>query len=248
MAERKGRLSEDMRAEILGRLKAGERASSLAREFGVTRQAVSLLKIKSSTSKSRPRLVEEEIEKLRALAVNSRPSDHGWADPGSWNDEWSSVSLHKLGEKLAKRRLMVLPIRRLFREWFGDSGRAPIGSYDPDRPESLATIPEDLRSPDFLQFLRERKAGAAKTAPKPETIESSPRPAKKRGRPGSAASMMPPPEAWEFLNPEMAGSRPGGERKLPRATPLSHPIMRTGKHRKSKGSPFTAARKKKKKR
>lgn len=247
---RNGRLTEDMRAEILKRLKAGERAATLAREFGVTRQAVSLLKIKTATAKSRPRLVEKEVEKLRTLAETTLPSDHGFEAPGSWNDRWTGVSLHRLAEKMAKRRIMVLPIRRYFHEWFAGTGGSPVGSYDPDRPESLTGIPRDLRDPDFLQFLRERKTGAAKLPPanKPAK-EKAPMPArKKRGRPGSADSLMPPPEAWEFLNPATVDALAGSGHNPPLAGPPLQPIVRTGKHRKSKGSPFTAARKKKKKR
>jgi hypothetical protein len=250
---RKGRLTEDMRAEILNRLKAGERAATLAREFGVTRQAVSLLKIKTATAKSRPRLVGEEVDKLKKLATTTRPSDHGFEPPGSWYDQWSAKSLHKLGEKMAKRRLMVLPIRRLFQEWFGGWGGAPAGAYDPDQPKSLATIPEELRDPEFLQFLREKAAAAIKpAAPEPvdrKVAEPSAKPAnKKRGRRPSADSLMPPPEAWEFLNAEMARSANFDQGTKPLNAMPPPPIMRTGKHRKSKGSPFTAARKKKKKR
>ncbi|MFM7182868.1 MAG: hypothetical protein ACKO2G_15600 [Verrucomicrobiales bacterium] len=239
-----------MRVEILTRLKKGERASKLAREFGVSRQAVSLLKIKRSDTKSSPRLVEKEEEKLRGVATTTRPSDHGLAAPDSWLDEWSAKSLHKLAETVAKRRLMVLPIRRLFHEWFDGSGGAPVGSYDPDRPESLATIPTELRDSEFLQFLRERKTTATKKSPQTEltqTNQGKP-PATKRARRGTAASLMPPPDAWEFLNPEMMGTLPESKQARPIAGPPSQSTMRTGKHRGSKGSPFTAARKKKKKR
>jgi hypothetical protein len=245
----RNRLTEDIRVKILNRLKAGERASSLAREFGVSRQAISLLKVKQANAKSRPRLIEEEIGKLRKLATSSRPSDHGWADPGSWQDEWSAKSLHKLGEKVANRRLMVLPIRRLFHEWFEGTGGVPIGFYDPDRPESLAGIPWELRDPEFLQFLRERKTSAPPKQPAPVPAKKKPilPSAKKRGRRGSAASLMPPPEAWEFLNSEALRASLG-KAKIPEPkTDEMSPLARTGKHRGSKGSPFTAARKKKKK-
>ena len=249
---RKGRLTEDMRVEILERLKAGERAVTLAREFGVTRQAISLLKIKTTTAKSRPRLVEEEVEKLRKLATTTRPSDHGFEPPGSWYDQWSAKSLHKLGETMAKRRLMVLPIRRLFHEWFGGWGGAPAGAYDPDQPKSLATIPKELRDPEFLQFLRGKAATAIKLpAPEPlarKVAEPPVKPVrKKRGRRSSAESLMPPPEAWEFLNEQLARP-PNFDQGTKPLNAMPTPIMRTGKHRKSKGSPFTAARKKKKKR
>lgn len=236
------RFSPEIRAEIIARLKAGESGSSLAREFNVSRQAISLIKVKEASAKTLPRLVAEEVAKLRKLATNSRPSKYGFVPTGSWNDEWTAKLLHKLGEKVAKRRLMLLPVRRLFQEWFGDQGRAPVGAYDPDRADSLARIPKDLRDAEFLEFLRGQKARAAKKSPGKKT--KPPSPPKKRRK--NARSDMPPPEAWEILNPESLRALTG-KPEQPRATKAAPvPPPRTGKHRGSKGSPFTPARKKKK--
>lgn len=231
----KKRLTEDMRVEILKRLKAGEKASALAKEFKVTRQAVSLLKIKAATAKSRPRLVEQEVQKLRKLATTTLPSDHGFEKPGSWYDQWNSRLLHKLAVKVARRPLMVLPVQRLYREWF-----PPIN----DGIRVYRTLDEFI----LTRGRAGATAKAASPAAKPTAGTIAKPPARKRARRGSLASLMPPPEAWEFLHAGGLAKPPGKKQSRRPAKPVPAPVARTGKHRKSKGAPFTAARNKKKKR
>lgn len=249
------RLSPDQRADILRRLKAGEKSADLAREFEVTRQAISLIKIKDASEQTSARMVSSEVEKLHKIALSSAPSKHGLAKKGAWNDRWSYPLLHQLAEKICKRRLMRLPVRRLQQAWFPDGTISPVAAYNPDRADGRARILAEMRDREFLEFLRRRalhpsanpppKANPAAKAAKGAKPAATPKAAPaKRGR-KPAPLEMPPPEAWEMLNP---GPVSGGK-TIPSkpAKSSSSPLARVGKHRGSKGSPFTAARKKKKK-
>jgi hypothetical protein len=245
------RLTPALRAEILQRLKAGESGSALAREFKVTRQAVSLLKIKDATAKTRARLVPEEIQKLKTMVKSSLPSKYGWAVKGAWNDQWTGVFLHRLGEKVANRRLMLLPVRRLFREWFGNRTQAVPPIYTKNNQVRRSSIPKEMRDPDFISFLRQRAAEVKHSTPgkkSPATgKQKTGAKAAKRGR-KPADLDLPPLEAWEVLNPNLPGAASGKTLPAKSAKKTGAPTVRSGKHRGSKGSPSTAARKKKKKR
>ena len=225
-------LTPEDRVAILARLEKGERMRPIAEEYGVTRQAISLIKQKALKGGNIKRLNAEECEKLKTLARANPPSAHDLATPGAWDDIWTRNRLHRFAEMVFKRRLMVKPIHYLCDAWFGQR-----------HPSAPGLLSSGSSGGDVA-----KAANPAAYPPAP----GSPR--RRRGRPSSYDDLIPPPEFWEIANQAAfkaslasLGKSPPVSDAEPAGSPAKTPV-RTGKHRKSKGSPFTASRKKRKKR
>jgi transposase-like protein len=105
------RLTPEARFEILRRLASGERGSRLAREFGCTRQAISLLwqKHLANPKGFNKRLTREEIRELEkeVRAATSRRKAPAL----------STKEVHAMAEKKFRRKLFYLPIQKLWQSW-----------------------------------------------------------------------------------------------------------------------------------
>ena len=106
----KGRLGKAQRAEITRRAMAGQCGAQIAREFGVTRAYVSLLKayvlhperyiLKAQKNLSR-KLTPDELHRFQTALANGTPTSYKLRPAAS---SWSLDHAFKLAMKLFKKR------------------------------------------------------------------------------------------------------------------------------------------------
>ncbi len=227
----KSRLTPEQKAEIIRRLDAGERCPKLAREFGVSPQAISLYRKKDNgelLGAANKKMTAAETEKLRQVLEGSVPSQHGLANPDrESHDGWNPARAQALAEKMFGRKLFRLQFKEHIEEWLPPEARAHSSSRmrEPMTVEEIKAIM--AREAKFLEFVDSPVAGEIRNRELGRRI-------------GRAADRleMPPPEMWETLSPVGEKSRFSPQSMIPGP-------VRTGKHKGSKGSPFTKARKKK---
>jgi hypothetical protein len=234
------RLSREIREEIDRRLAAGERPTTLAREFGVSHQAVSMfrkiLRANQAADGLGRQMSPEETEKLKSLVLSTDPADHKLmrrrkSDPPG---KWTLYRTHALAEKIAGRTLLLRPINRLLKSWFpandewvppkpGDVVPGFNQPYDDKTLKRNKKFMEYIRSP-VAQQIRERELAMARA-----------RYEEKLAREAEEAAAAAAAEAPQVTRPPAL------------ALPHPKPLVRVGKHKSSKGSPFTKSKKKKKK-
>lgn len=232
-SEGKERLTQAQREEITRRVLAGEKAKPLAEEFGVTRAYVSLLKNQAldparfvKISVLSKKLTPEELEKFRETLGTTTPADHGYPSyPRA--EEWKLEHGFLLAEKLFRKK----PSRRVVTECMTPflPKRKPFEYTrpQPPKPHHISQIsPEFASDPDYVAYY---------LSPICEQIawrEYELALADYEARfAGDEERVESPPDVFS--------GGPGGDFKVVPS------VRRTGKHAKGKGSPFTKAKRRK---
>ena len=158
------RLTKDERAEVREALQRGEKAADLAARYGISRQAVSLIKRaldaesgdpkalaarKRRQSKMRTmKLDTEEWAKLSTILQSSTPLDHHLAkeddfQPESWNPDRTSKLAKKLFDRTPARGRVI----KLLAELFPQPENYPGSKHQ--KPEPPVRITKAMISPEF---------------------------------------------------------------------------------------------------
>ena len=231
--EERPRLSREQRDEITRRVLAGEKARPLAEEFGVTRAYVSLLKNQALDPerfvKAGPlskKLTPDEVERFRQTLATTTPADHGFPSyprPEEWKLEHGFLLAGKLFGKNPSRRVVkecvtpFIPKRKPFE----------FSRPQPPKPHHISQIsPELAADPDYVAYYlspiceqiawREYEMALADYEARFAAGDES---AKAERNP------LPAVAAEDFRVPA--------------------PGVRTGKHSKGKGRPFTKPKRRK---
>lgn len=233
------RLSKETRDQITRRVLAGEKATALAVEFGVTRAYVSLLKAtaldperfkRKAEAKLSLKLTGKEIDRLKQVFDTSTPEDN---DLIPARQRWTLEHGFQMAWKLFSKK----PSVRAMKEYMGDllTRRPDFGDPKPKLPQPIRTNqidPELAKDPSYVAYIQ---------SPVYQQIA-------RREYEMALAD-------WERRHPDGAEDRATpeneGQPETPadfRATPPRSPGQRVGKHAKGKGSPFTPSKKRRKKR
>ena len=228
------RLNHEQRAEITRRVLAGETAVSLGREFGVTRAYVALLKaqavdparfVRKQEAKLSQKLTAAEVEQFCGLLATSTPEDHGLVPV---TDHWSYEHGRQLAAKLfPNKHPSVRVIKECLAPFLPKPGDFRFTKPKPPKPHHINQLPRDLAAdPEFVAYYlspiceqiawREYELALADWNARHATDGEPP-----------AAGLD---EAMPALTPER----------------FTAPGLRTGKHAKGKGSPFTPPKRRKK--
>jgi hypothetical protein len=223
-------LSKEQKAELLRRALAGEKAVALSKEYQVTATYVRLIKrmhhdpqrFRDAAQKKMTRtLVESELKKLDEVLSSTKPADHGFPPhPNRWNLEHGM----RLAEKLFKKS----PSKRQLLEC--------VGPYIPKRSEFRFTRPEPPKqlTPEDIEpeFDSDPSYAAYCLSPIYHQI---------RQREYEIAVADYDARFADADARELAAEE---QMKALNDSEFSPATKRTGKHAKSKGSPFTPPRKK----
>lgn len=265
-AGRRGRLTPEQRAQLLERLKAGEKPGALSKEFGISSQGVSQLRdyhlrpeIARRRGILRSRLLPEERKNIIHLLRTTLPGDHGVEKEGHGHpDVWNVDRLTALARKLYGKKMFAYAARECIQEARPDPRFDPDAKPEPPKPPDIRDIdPELAKDKEFVEYyfspisqqirqkeyewaLREWEEREARKA-KGEIADPQKR---KRGRPRK----NPLPADFEDDDGDVPydGSTPLPGGLGPHPYLPSAPGQRQGKHAKSKGAPFTKPKRKKK--
>lgn len=232
------RITEEQRQEIIRRVLAGEKASALGEEFGVTRAYVSLLKMqtleperfaKKVEDKLTRKLTAKEMAQFEEALSTGTPESHGLIPAV---ERWSFEHGHQLAWKMFQKKVSVRLVKQVvspfIKRWEDIKDEKPT----PPKPHHVNQLdPELAKDKDYVKYYlspicyqiayREYEMALA------QWEERFGEKAKEKQR-----------EAEE----RAAASGPAVDRRFP------VPGLRYGKHSKSKGSPFTAPKRRKKRR
>ena len=263
---RRGKLTKEQRQDILNKLRAGEKPGPLSNEYGVSRQAICQLRDHHLNPESahrkrilRSRLLPDEHKNVIHLIRTTVPKDHGVENEGHGHpDFWNTERLVALTRKLYNKKMYAYAAREAIQEARPDPRFDPDAKPQPPGPPDVRDLsPEFASDPDFVKYYlspiskqirqkeyewalrewEERQVRIAKgQAPMPKPKRGRPR---KNPEPEEIAEDDPHLDLYDGLTP-----LPGADKLM--APPA--PGQRVGKHAKSKGAPFTKAKRKKKKR
>jgi hypothetical protein len=241
MAEsEKKRLSKEQREEVTRRALAGEKASLLGKEYGVTRAYVSLLKMQAleperfaekAESKLTRKLSRGELAQFDEALATGTPESHGLIPAV---ERWSYEHGYQLAWKLFQKRPSVRAIKQCMephiKRWEDYENERP----KPPKPHHVNQLdPELAKDEDFVAYYlspvceriawKEYEFALAdwerrQVAKQKKDAEEE---AKREAAPAEDAQS---PEKWQPV-----------------------PGLRIGKHAKSKGSPFTPPKRRKRK-
>jgi len=230
------RLNQDQRNEITRRVLAGETAISLSREFGVTRAYVALLKaqaldperfIRKREAKLSQKLTKAEIAKFCEIVAGSTPEDHDLIPTA---ERWSYDHGRQLAAKLfPNKHPSVRVMKEIMAPYLPRPEDFRFTKPQPPKPHHINQIsPELAQDPDYVAYY---------LSPICEQI------------------------AWReyelaladwnerFADAEEHETAPADDCADESATLVpdrsAAPGQRTGKHAKSKGSPFTPPKRRK---
>ncbi len=263
---RRGKLTPEQRKRILERIQAGEKPAPLATEYGVSRQAICQLRDYHLRPESaqrkrtlRSRLLPEERKNVIHLLRTTNPSDHGVENEGAGHpDVWNADRLVALTRKLYNKKMYAYAAREALQEARPDPRFDPDVKPEPPGPPDIRDIdPELATDKEFVEYyfspisqrIRQKEYEWAlreweeRQARKARGEEAGP-PKRKRGRPRK----NPAPETFDDddVSPYDGSTPIPGVPDGITAPPAAG--RRRGKHAKSKGSPFTKPKRKKKKR
>lgn len=234
---RKSRFTPEQRDEIVRRVEAGDVRAAIARDYGVSREAISQIYIRMTTSdeerrpslRRRKLLTDDELAQFEKLLETTVPKDHdlhllGPGHPDFWSEDRARALMNaKFGKN---------PAAHVMKKCLSKHRNAP--EYDPDQPPP-PPLPHDIRrlSPEmaaneeFVEYYLSKKAWELTLREHELAVREWEKDKAKRdaARAKKAAEEPPPPP--------------------PAREPLA-PGMRVGKHRASKGSPFTKPKRRKK--
>ena len=233
------RLNQEQRDEITRRVLAGETAVSLGKEFGVTRAYVALLKaqaldperfIRKREAKLSCKLTAAEIERFCEIVSGSTPEDH---DLVPTSERWSYGHGRQLAARLfPNKHPGVRVIKECMAPYLPRPEDFRFTKPQPPKPHHINQISPDLAmDPDYVAYYlspiceqiawREYELALADWNERfADDEEYAPVPS--NGNSDSPPAMVPESSAV--------------------------PGQRTGKHAKSKGSPFTPPKRRKKRR
>ena len=158
------RLTKDERGEVREALRGGGKAADLAARYGVSRQAISLIKRSQDAESGDPealaarkrrqskqrtmKLDKEEWAKLSAVLQSSTPLDHHLAkeddfQPESWNPERTSNLAKKLFDRTPARGRVI----KLLSELFPQPKSYPGSKHE--KPKPPVRITKAMISPEF---------------------------------------------------------------------------------------------------
>lgn len=233
------RLNQAQRDELTRRVLAGEKATALGKEFGVTRAYVALLKAQAlyperytrkAEAKLSRKLTPAEVEKFRETLAGSTPEDH---DLIPTSERWSLEHGEQLAWKLFNKRLSVRALTEFVTPFIPKRSEFRFTKPKPPKPHHINQIsPELAKDPDYVAYYlspiceqiarREYELALADWEERFADAEERHQKEEKARQEGGAAGVET-------------------ERSLIRG-------LRTGKHSKSKGSPFTPRKRRKKRR
>lgn len=231
--EDKKRLSQEQREEITRRVLAGEKARLLAEEFGVTRAYVSLLKNQAldperfvKLSPLSKKLTPDELEQFQKTLATTTPADHGFRSYPR-PEEWKLEHGFLLAEKLFKKNPSLRVVKEIVTPFIPKRKPFEFARPQPPQPHHISQIsPEFADDPDYVAYYlspiceqiawREYEMAVA---------DYDARFAAGEERAKAAANQVFPAAPEDFRFPA--------------------PGTRTGKHAKGKGSPFTKAKRRK---
>lgn len=261
---RRGKLNPAQRKELLQRIQAGERPGKLSLEYGISRQAVSQFgdyhlnpDVTRRKGILRSRLLPEERKHVVHLLRTTLPKDHGVEGEGHGHpDRWNTERLTALTRKLYNKKMFAYAARECIQEACPDPRFDPNQKPEPPGPPDIRDIAPELaddeeyvayylseacqriRQKEYewaLRLWEERQARIA-------SGEMADPPKRKRGRPRKHP--LPDLYSEDFGGELYDGTTPIPGSETVAGNPLATP--RTGKHSKSKGSPFTKPKRKKK--
>jgi hypothetical protein len=234
------RLNQEQRDEMTRRVLAGETATALGKEFGVTRAYVALLKaqaldperfIRKRESKLSLKLTAAELKKFDETLSSSTPADH---DLVPTSERWSLEHGHQLAWKLFKKHPSVRVIKECLTPYMPKREDFRFTRPQPPKPHHINQISPDLaKDPDYVAYY---------LSPICEQI------AWREYEMAVADWDARFAETEEQHDEEMAMARnqqPSGALPPER---IFAPGQRTGKHAKSKGSSHTPPKRRKKRR
>lgn len=224
------RLTQEQRDEMTRRVLAGEPATALGGEFGVTRAYVALLKaqaldperfIRKREARLSLKLTPAELREFDETLSSSTPEDH---DLVPTSERWSLDHGHQLAWKLFKKHPSVRVIKECLTPYLPKREDFRFTRPQPPKPHHINQIsPELAKDPDYVRYYlspiceqiawREYEMALADWDARFADTEE-------REQEMDKVLQEPPSSGL----PEERMSVPG---------------HRTGKHAKSKGSPFT---------
>jgi hypothetical protein len=251
MTARRKPLTQSQLAEIHRRIGEGEVLAAIARDFGVTRAAISFIKQQAADperfkAKRPPKklLSPSEMATFKHAFGHSLPADHGLEfvghhPPAQWTLERGYALAQQLfGRKPSMRAMKECMGTHLFRQ--PDYGLAPP---QPPGPRDVRRLPPDLAADkEFVKYYLSPIAAQIEQREYELALEQyHQKLAKARER-----QLAQPPD------PAAPGALADDEwPDDPPAAPLAAagfpppPGQRVGKHAKSKGSPFTKPKRRK---
>lgn len=155
------RLTKEEKEEVAKALKAGKKATDLAGQYGVSRQAISLIKRRMDAEKGDKKaaevrerrlsklqtmkLTDGEWEKLTKKLKSSTPLEHKFttnddSQPRTWDLERATLLARKLFNRTPARTRII----KLLQELFPDPKHGPAG-----KPQPPTRITRDTISPEF---------------------------------------------------------------------------------------------------
>ena len=156
---RRVRLTKEQRAGVVEALRAGERAVDLAGRYGVSRQAISLIKRKDEAERGDPTaagllrlkrgISEDEWRQLVKVLRTELPARHGLQTLGDAPPErWTVDRAWELSREMFGRYPRRVRLRELVRDLFPPPAMHPGRLGRPPQPPVRITrdsIPEELR-------------------------------------------------------------------------------------------------------
>lgn len=242
-------LTPEQRQEILRRLATGETQTSVAKDFNVTRAAISLIKQRHTHPERylrhhdfKKQLSPEEAATLKQTIDGSLPSDHGLDVLGPAPPRcWTLQRGYALADKLFSRQ----PGMRVMKECLGEHLARRPDAYltppAPPRPRDLSRLPPEMAADkDFVKYYLSPIALQIEQREYELALERFHKARAEREKPQTAQVTLPP--EWDAAEWADDGSPPPLKAAAPNLPP--GPGQRLGKHAKSKGSPFTKAKRK----
>lgn len=233
------RLNPEQREEIARRVLAGETAAALGREFGVTRAYAALLKAQAldperfarkAEAKLARKLTAAELELFRATLAGSTPEDH---DLIPTSERWSLDHGHQLAWKLFQKHPSVRVVKECVTPHLPKPDEFRFAKPRPPKPHHINQIaPELAKDPDYVAYY---------LSPICEQIAW-------REYEMALADWEKRFAHLYEREQELARARDEGPAAAWPAEPNPAPGQRIGKHAKSKGSPFTQPKRRKKRR
>jgi hypothetical protein len=249
-------LTPEQREEILRRLATGETQTSVAKDFNVTRAAISLLKQRNADPgryadkyNLKKRLTAEEVASFKHALDHSLPKDHGLDVLGpSPSKLWTMDRGYALADKLFGKQPSVRTMKQCMGEHLVRRPDGMLTPPEPPPPRDLRRLPPELAADkDFVKYymspialqIEQREYELALEHYHKHVAEQE-----KRQAAQTRDNILPPElDDSEWSDDWTPPPLKAGQSELLHTPAPGH---RSGKHAKSKGNPFTKPKRKKK--
>jgi hypothetical protein len=226
------KVTKEQREEMTRRVLAGETAASIAKDYGVTRAYVALLKAQAldperfarkAEEKLSRKLSREEMKKFVEILSTSTPELQGLIPA---REKWSLEHGHQLVWNLFQKKASVRLLKETMEPYIPKRSEFRFTRPQPPKPHHINQIdPELAKDPDYVAYY---------LSPICEQIAW-------REYEMALAD-------WEERFAHEEEPREDGEPADFKVGHHREPGQRVGKHAKSKGSPFTPPKRRKKRR